>query len=1272
MSKLVKAIVLALAGVVGLVLLVGLGVWIALGLPATREWARGQLEAALSTGFGEPVTIGQVASLGPTEITLSDLAVGAEPALIHAEALSVSVAFPELTPPRLAVSIVVDGPDVRLARESDGRWNVERLAGPSDDSESDQGVELPRWLGRVAVELRRGRLSVAGLATSPLTVSGIEADGRLWVGVLRDSVAEVDFLRGTLGERSALELHGTYELEGEERVFAALDVSPLAVRDLAGLIPDLREDGELTGRAEIEGTLDSPHLRVDASVGDGRIEAQASQSVADSGDRWTASFDVRDFDLAALLVEPPAGVVRGSGELQVEQGLDGAVRALDGQVELTDSRLLDTDLRRLVVKAETSGRQVQVHLEGATSEGEGKADLAGEVQIDPPHRLTLSGEVALQDPSVLSEELRTYFAGSDLRATVELGIADPLAGAPTADLDLELKPGRLRGLPVDGAELKVRLTPELVSLERVWIRADRTNLSGHAWAELTGEPQARSVGGELRGALSLGLLTDAHGVVEADLRFWGFQADLGVSALLDSSGPVELPGFEGTFSSRIDAEHVGPSSGTATWKLTGVFAPEDGLVRVLGREDRATTMDASWTRRAGEDVAAPVDQVDVDLRLGASEATGASLQAVVRRSGERAELDVSGFEIRPVVGPAWELVPPARVAFDDSGVRLDGLRLEVGSAFLEADGVAAGGDGGKNDLSLRIGDLDLADLCELLVVGDECAGDLRANLVVKGPASRPDVRFDLAVDDLSASEQRYGSLRARARTERDALAVEAQVEGGEAGTLQLDGRLPLEAGVRSPRLAMDAPARVDLRTDDLQIDVLRAFAGRSVRRLDGRATTRAELRGSLGRPRLDGSLSIEGLVFAAAATGSTHRDGRVRLEIHPGRIALEELSLDDDAITAGGTIELAQGLPRAFDLWLALDDADVVDRPEVDAVASGKLSLVGPVSAPRLEGDVTIDRATIRPTFAPGGGAPEVDPSVVVVRRYDPTPQWTSGVPPSMGGEPEARPRRPEKPDPRAGAEDPDLYRQLSMMVTTRLGDPVVVRRFDANLRLNGEVYLTKEPNDDLRISGEIGGRRGWYIFQGRRFEIQSAYVTFSGETPLDPYLSVEAQYRTGEYLVQIRITGTAKHPNLDLSSEPPLDQSDILAVVLFGKPASQLNDSQGQVLQSQAFALLASYVAPDLQRSVLDTFGLTSLTFSMPTGDTAGTIGVGRYFGDDLFVSVARDFGGPSGGTDRQLQGLVGSSVTIQYYLTPEVTVQGASSTEGESSMDVIWHRRY
>lgn len=1265
-----------LAGLLGVIVVVGLllaGVLVVLPMSATRGWVRTQLESVLSESLNDPVQIAEVSSLGATGITLAGLSIGsgAEP-IVRATSLTVELGVPRWFPPRLAIDVVLVEPNLNLARSEGGRWNVEKWAGPPDSEEKpSEGLDIPRWLGRVGFELRQGRVAIAGMSPRPLELAELDLGGRLWVGVLRDSVVELDQGSARLGAASHLALHGTYELEGEQRLHAVLNVDPLVGRDLGGIEASIRDDAQVAGMVEIEGDLDQPSLALDLRAGDAHAVVRAKLDTQDEGDAVTVSLDLRALDPAQLLADAPDGDITTTAQISAVVQGDG-LKSVDGDVSVTSSRLADFEVESLAVTAQTVDEEVELQVKVSTP-GDGlRSNLAGVVQVAAPHRVRVTGDVELRDPEALSDELRSYLSGSNLRGDVNAEVADPLAEAPTGTLGLKLEPGYLRGLPVTGAEVSVRLTKDLVSLDRLWIGADRTNLAGHAWVDRPNGSGPQAVGGKLSGPLSLALFTDAYGVVEADATFWGHATDLGATLLLNSSGPVELPGLDGTFNSRVDAEHLGGPGGKADLKLTGMFAAEPPAAKIFGRDPLPTTIDLSWARTPGtDDTAVPLDRIVLDARMGATTSTGASLQAVVQSRGDRVHVDFPGFVVRPAVGPPWTLAPAAKIDVQADEVEVDGVRIDVGEGRIEAQGRVAGEAGPHNNMSMRLIDMDLGLLCEILVVGDECRGQIGAELQVKGAATRPQVTFDFGIDGLVASEQRYGTLRASAVTRGDALSVDLKVDGGDAGTLTVDGTLPLEAGGRAPAVSTTRSARVDLRTTDLQIDVLRALAGRAVRRLDGKATTAIQLRGPLADPRLTGQLDIVDLTFGAAATGATHRHGRVRLSVDPNRFSLEELTLDEGKITAGGEIRLSAGLPKAFDLWLALDDAMVVSRSEADVTTSGRLALSGDVSAPRLDGDVSIDRATIRPTIAPGGGAPEPDPSVVVVRRYGTEPAWTSGVPPALGGQEEKRPVRPEN-DLRANAGTPALYDDLSMMVTVRLGDPVVVRRYDANIRLSGEVYLTKDPADELRISGGIGGRQGWYIFQGRRFEIRSAYVTFSGETPLDPYLDVEAQYRTGEYLVRIRITGTAKHPSLDLSSDPPLDQSDILAVVLFGKPASQLNDSQGQVLQSQALALLASYVAPELQRSVLDTFGLTSLTFSMPTGDTAGTIGVGRYFGDDLFISVARDFGGPSGGTSRQLQGLVGSSVTIQYYLTPSVTVQGASSTEGESSMDVIWHRRY
>lgn len=1262
-----------LAVSLGIVVLGGLVlalVWMVLPMQGTRDWLRGELETVSSSALHAPVRIRAVSSLSLFGISLAGVAIGEDEPMVQVEALSVEIGFPDWFPPRLALDVRLVAPEVKLVREAGDRWNVESLGGPSDPNESATPA-IPRWLSRVGLDVDRGLVSVEGVTPEKIRLSDLEGSGRLRLGLLRDPLLELDDLSATLGSESQLKAHGTYELEGSEGFHARLRVEPLAVRDLGGGASPLREDALVTGEIEVEGDPEKPRLAVDLSLGDATVRGRARLSSANGADEVLASIDVASLDPTRLFADAPTGTVTATAEVSVVVAAD-RLRSVEGQLEVTSGRLDDVDIETLSLGATTDDGDVRLKLDAATPGGGLRAALEAQVGIAEPFPVRVAGDLELQDAEALPEELRTYLAGSRLEGKIDARIENPLADAPTGTAQLTLEPGTMRGLPVTGAELLARLAPDLVSLDRLWVGADRTNLEGHAWIELSDGSDPRAIGAKFRGPVSLALFTDAYGVVETDATFWGHADDLGATVRVNSSGPVELAALEGTFSSRIDAEHLGGTGGEATFHLGGVFEPEPPLAKILGRDELATQIESSWRRTPSDGgKGSPLDHVVFDARIGPEAETGARLKAVVDSRGDHVRVDLPEFEVRPVVGPKWALAPPAAIEIEADEVRFEDIHVDVGRGRIEAQGSVAGEAGPRNDLSLRVADLDLSVVCEILVVGDECEGLVGAELQVKGAAKRPDVSIDLDIDELKASGQHYGTLRATARTRGDGLAVAMKLDGGGAGTLDIEGSLPLEAGGRAPSVSMTRPARIDAQISDLQIDVLRVFAGRAVRRLDGKATSHVELRGPLADPKLTGRLDIVDLTVGAAATGATHRHGRVRLAIDPRRFSLEELTLDEGKITAGGEVRLSTGLPQSFELWVALDEALVVARSEAEVTTSGRVELTGPVDAPRLDGALRIDRATIRPTIAPGGAAPEPDASVVVVRRYEAVAPWVSGVPPALGGETERRPVRSEA-DLRQKAGTPDLYRDLAMRVTVQLGESVVVRRYDANMRLSGEVELEKAPADELRILGGIGGRQGWYIFQGRRFEIRSAKVQFNGEVPLDPPLDVEAQYRAGEYLVRIRITGTAKNPNLNLSSDPPLGQSDILAVILFGKPASQLNDSQGQVLQSQAFALLASYVAPELQRSVLDTLGLTSLTFSMPTGDTAGTIGVGRYFGDDLFVSVARDFGGPSGGTARQLQGLVGSSVTIQYFLSPSVTLQGASSTEGESSMDVIWHRRY
>ena len=172
---------------------------------------------------------------------------------------------------------------------------------------------------------------------------------------------------------------------------------------------------------------------------------------------------------------------------------------------------------------------------------------------------------------------------------------------------------------------------------------------------------------------------------------------------------------------------------------------------------------------------------------------------------------------------------------------------------------------------------------------------------------------------------------------------------------------------------------------------------------------------------------------------------------------------------------------------------------------------------------------------------------------------------------------------------------------------------------------------------------------------------------PPAPVFDVTAIARLPEYRVIVHVSGSGERPTLELTSEPPLEQADILSVLLFGKPTTQLGRGESLDLQRQAVSLAAGYVMPELRTSVMNSLGLDELAVEMPQGRDAsgrelpGRVSVGRYIAPDLLLSLAPEFGAR-----------VGQVVGIEYGITPKVSVRASTSTRGDSAVDLFWHHRY
>jgi autotransporter translocation and assembly factor TamB len=306
---------------------------------------------------------------------------------------------------------------------------------------------------------------------------------------------------------------------------------------------------------------------------------------------------------------------------------------------------------------------------------------------------------------------------------------------------------------------------------------------------------------------------------------------------------------------------------------------------------------------------------------------------------------------------------------------------------------------------------------------------------------------------------------------------------------------------------------------------------------------------------------------------------------------------------------------------------------------SGDIRLLGTIEAPDVSGRIAVDHATVRPAALPASGpsVPPPDPTIVVIGRPVSDEEVRASVTPSLAA-------------------------ATHVAVTIEIERNAWIRRADADIEIGGKLEVTKAPDDGVRIVGEIRLLRGWYAFQGRRFTLeQEGHIEFAGQSPPQPTFDITAVYQTRDYRILVHVSGSAEKPTLELTSEPALDQADILAVLLFGKPARDLGRNESAALQQKALALAAGYVVPELRTSVMNALGVETLDVQMPEGSVPGRVSAGRYVAEDVFVSLGQEFG-------RRAAQVVG----LEYYLGRNVSVRGSTSTRGDSALDLLWRYRY
>jgi translocation and assembly module TamB len=204
-----------------------------------------------------------------------------------------------------------------------------------------------------------------------------------------------------------------------------------------------------------------------------------------------------------------------------------------------------------------------------------------------------------------------------------------------------------------------------------------------------------------------------------------------------------------------------------------------------------------------------------------------------------------------------------------------------------------------------------------------------------------------------------------------------------------------------------------------------------------------------------------------------------------------------------------------------------------------------------------------------------------------------------------------------------DLVVKASSLQTA--GSPVSLGAL--NITLGGNITATKDPGDTIRLVGAVNTVRGNYDFQGRRFEIlRDGTIRFEGLDEINPTLDLRTRRLIQGVEARVNVRGTLRKPEIDLSSTPPLEQADILSLIVFNQPINQLGEGQQITLAQRAQSLATGAVAGQLAQSIGNALNLDTFEINVAPENGGGPeLTLGQQLGQNLYVKVQQAIGDQS-----------------------------------------------
>jgi autotransporter translocation and assembly factor TamB len=831
------------------------------------------------------------------------------------------------------------------------------------------------------------------------------------------------------------------------------------------------------------------------------------------------------------------------------------------------------------------------------------------------------------------------------------GIADltaPITPASiTADGQAVLNKSSVGGLQIDSAQVDGKYANQIGDVTRFDIAGPdlKANASGRVALDRSN---------------SSNLKYHVEAVNLAELAKLAGQSDIGGSAVLDGTvtGNASSLVAKGT----LDGSNLSYGTNSAL-DLNSQYTVALPELAIANARVEATT-EATFVKVGSNELnsvkaTTTYDQKTLDFNTNLKEKTrelDAAGQVLFHPDHQEVHLPTLAVRTQ---GVEWRTAPgsQATVKYGRERIEFENVRLVSADQALDVNGTLAMGTGTPTGaIDVKASNVDLKQLETLLLQDRGLSGRLNADATIAGSTSSPAVKGKVEITNGAFQNYQYQSLAADVDYQGTRVGLDAKLQQSPTEYVTAKGSVPTSLFTASPTGEHVEPAPGDaidlqVKSSAIGLGLIQGFTNQ-VTNVTGTLEADIHVTGSGQDPHAQGFIDIKGGTFGIPAAGETFTGLTTRIELQPEVVRVPGFELLDrhgEKLRVAGDLAVHARTVGAVNVSIDSDNFEVINNELGDVQVQTALKLTGELRRPRLEGDVRLDAARVEvdkvlelfyspyseqalPDVVSAERSAENSGSAEDATKTALSKANTSAAP--AGAEEKAAQAEEEAPAPTgpaaALAMDVHLVAPDNLVLrgkSLRPGGPTGTALGDINITVGGDLHIQKNPNAPVTLLGTVNTVRGTYDFQGRRFDlVRDGTIRFTGTATINPLLDISATRKIPDTGVEARvhITGTPKAPQLQLSSNPPLEEADILALIVFNRPVNELGSGERSSLAATAGGIATGFIAQPLGESIgkaldLDIFEISTTT---ENGDLGAAITLGQQLNQRTFFKLYQQFG--------------------------------------------------